>query len=65
MATKKICDRCGAELDTPYAVFVVGIFRAVLGEEATTHELCEQCAKLTENWFRTVCDVGKKVEKWT
>lgn len=40
MATKRICDRCGAEINPPASVTYAGMRRIKAGVNAVDYELC-------------------------
>ena len=50
MATKKICDRCGAEINPTDSVTYAGMSR-FRHEGTLTHELCCSCAYHLGRWL--------------
>lgn len=51
MATKRVCDRCGAEINPSFSVTYVGIrlFKTDVNNE--DYELCVSCAHELRKWF--------------
>lgn len=52
MATKRICDRCGAEINPPSSVTYAGIQRIKNDINDNIYELCVSCAVKLKEWFR-------------
>lgn len=52
MATKRICDRCGAEINPPNSITYVGIRRIKNDINDNDYELCVSCAVKLKEWFR-------------
>lgn len=50
MATKKICDRCGAEINPKNSANYVQI-KDYYGEKFEEHELCVSCAFRLRKWL--------------
>ena len=48
MATKRICDRCGAEINPPSSVTYAGIRKNINDNE---YELCVSCANKLREWL--------------
>ena len=55
MATKLICDRCGAEINPKSSVTCVGVWKCGSGINDNDYELCVSCAHKLREWFK-----GKK-----
>lgn len=51
MATKKVCDRCGAEINPPNSATYAGIRRIKAGANTEEYELCVSCAHELRKWF--------------
>lgn len=51
MATKIVCDRCGAEINPPNSVTYVGTRRIKNGVNTEDYELCVSCAYKLRKWF--------------
>lgn len=51
MATKRICDRCGAEINPPSSVTYAGMRRIKAGVNSVDYELCVSCANKLRKWF--------------
>mgnify|MGYP002731923319 CR=1 FL=1 len=51
MATKLICDRCGAEINPKSPVTYAGMRRFKRGENDNDYELCVSCAHKLWKWF--------------
>ena len=51
MATKKICDRCGAEINPPSAITYAMIRRSQIDIPDEEYELCASCAQRLREWF--------------
>lgn len=51
MATKRVCDRCGAEINPPTAATYAGMRRIKTGVNAEDYELCVSCANKLRKWF--------------
>lgn len=52
MATKRICDRCGAEINPPNSITYAGIQRIKNDINDNVYELCVSCAVKLKEWFR-------------
>lgn len=52
MATKRVCDRCGAEINTPNSVTYAGIRRVKNDINDIDYELCVSCANKLRKWFK-------------
>ena len=52
MATKRICDRCGAEINPPSSVTYAGIRRIKNDINDNDYELCVSCVVKFKEWFR-------------
>lgn len=51
MATKLICDRCGAEINPMSSVTYVGIRLLKTNGNETDYELCVSCAHKLSAWL--------------
>ena len=51
MATKKICDRCGAEINPPGSVTYAGIRFIKYDISDEEYELCVSCAHKLRKWL--------------
>lgn len=51
MATKLICDRCGAEINPKSSVTYIGIRRLKMEIYDNDYELCVSCAHALREWF--------------
>lgn len=51
MATKLICDRCGAEINPMSSVTYVGTRRTQWGLNDYDYELCVSCARELKLWL--------------
>lgn len=51
MATKRVCDRCGAEINLVNFVTYAGMRRVKNDINDTDYELCVACACELRNWF--------------
>ena len=51
MATKRVCDRCGAEINPPYSVTYVGMRQVKNDINGNDYELCVSCAYKLRKWF--------------
>ncbi len=51
MATKLICDRCGAEINPKGSVTYAGTRRHKANGNETDYELCVSCAHELRKWF--------------
>lgn len=51
MATKKVCDRCGAEINPFNSVTYVGMRRVKNDINDNDYELCVSCAYKLRKWF--------------
>ena len=51
MATKLICDRCGAEINPKSFVTYAGMRRNKMSENETDYELCVSCAHKLRAWL--------------
>lgn len=58
MATKRICDRCGAEINPPNSVTYAGIRRIKNDINDKDYELCVSCAINLKEWLRGEADNG-------
>lgn len=58
MATKRICDRCGAEINPPNSVTYAGIRRIKNDINDKDYELCVSCAMNFKEWLRGEDDNG-------
>jgi hypothetical protein len=52
MATKRVCDRCGAEINPPNSVTYAGIRRVKNDINDIDYELCVSCANKLRKWFK-------------
>lgn len=60
MATKRVCDRCGAEINPPNSVTYAGIRRIKNDINDKDYELCVSCAMNLKEWLRGEDDNGEK-----
>lgn len=51
MATKRVCDRCGAEINPVNFVTYAGMRRVKTGVNNEDYELCVSCAHELRRWF--------------
>lgn len=51
MATKRVCDRCGAEISPVNFVTYAGMRRIKTGVNNEDYELCVSCAHELRRWF--------------
>ena len=51
MATKRVCDRCGAEIIPFNSVTYVGVRRVKYDTNGNDYELCVSCAHKLRKWF--------------
>ena len=51
MATKRVCDRCGAEIKPPNSVTYAGMRMIKAGVNSVDYELCVSCANKLRKWF--------------
>ena len=51
MATKKVCDRCGAEINPYNSVTYAGMRRIKADANTEEYELCVSCAYKLRKWF--------------
>lgn len=51
MATKRVCDRCGAEINPSFSVTYVGIRLFKTGINDNDYKLCVSCAHELRRWF--------------
>lgn len=58
MATKRICDRCGAEINPTSSATYVNV-RSAFHEKSHDIELCCSCAMQIKEWLKPT-DEGKK-----
>lgn len=54
MATKKVCDRCGADINPPTSVTYAGMRRVKNDISDKDYELCVSCAYKLRKWFDVV-----------
>lgn len=59
MATKRVCDRCGAEINPTSSATYVNIRRA-FHEKSPDIELCCSCAMQIKEWLKSRVEEGKK-----
>ena len=52
MATKLICDRCGAEIDPKSSATYAGMRKHKNDRNVTDYELCVSCAHELREWFK-------------
>lgn len=50
-ATKRVCDRCGAEINPPNSVTYAGMRRVKNDINDNDYELCVSCAHELRKWF--------------
>lgn len=51
MATKRVCDRCGAEINPSNSVTYAGMRRVKSAISSNDYELCVSCAQELRKWF--------------
>ena len=51
IATKRVCDRCGAEINPPSSVTYAGMRMIKAGVNSVDYELCVSCANKLRKWF--------------
>lgn len=51
MATKRVCDRCGAEINPYNSVTYAGMRRVKNDINDNDYELCVSCAHELRKWF--------------
>lgn len=51
MATKRVCDRCGAEINPTNSATYAGIRQIKAGANPEEYELCVSCAYKLRKWF--------------
>lgn len=51
MATKSVCDRCGAEINPSNSVTYAGMRRVKSAISGNDYELCVSCAHELRKWF--------------
>jgi hypothetical protein len=59
MATKRICDRCGVEINPTSSVTYVNV-RSAFHENSPDIELCCSCAMKIKEWLKPRVEEGKK-----
>lgn len=59
MATKRVCDRCGAEIDPTSSATYVNV-RSAFHEKSPDIELCCSCAMQIKEWLKSRVEEGKK-----
>ena len=59
MATKRVCDRCGAEINPKSSATYVNV-RSAFFEESPDIELCCSCAMQIKEWLKSRVEEGKK-----
>lgn len=64
MATKRICDRCGAEINPTSSATYVNV-RSAFHEESPDIELCCSCAMQIKEWLKSSVEEDKKEVKYT
>lgn len=52
MATKLICDRCGAEINPKSSVTYAGVRKYKYSTNDSDYELCVSCAHALREWFK-------------
>ena len=58
MATKRVCDRCGAEINPTSSATYANV-RSAFHEKSPDIELCCSCAMQIKKWLKPT-DEGKK-----
>ena len=61
MATKRVCDRCGAEINPTSSATYVNV-RSAFHEESPDIELCCSCAMQLRKWMEPVQSKKPRVE---
>lgn len=51
MATKRVCDRCGAEINPFNSVTYAGMWKHKSDTDGNSFELCCSCAYHLRRWF--------------
>lgn len=59
MATKRVCDRCGAEINPTSSATYVNV-RSAFHEKSPDIELCCSCAMQIKEWLKPRVEEGKK-----
>jgi hypothetical protein len=59
MATKRVCDRCGAEINPTSSATYVNV-RSAFHEESPDIELCCSCAMQIKEWLKSSVEEDKK-----
>ena len=59
MATKRVCDRCGAEINPTSSATYVNV-RSAFHEESPDIELCCSCAMQMKEWLKSSVEEDKK-----
>lgn len=59
MATKRVCDRCGAEINPTSSATYVNV-RSTFRGESPDIELCCSCAMQIKEWLKSRVEEGKK-----
>lgn len=59
MATKRVCDRCGAEINPVSSATYVNV-RSTFLEESPDIEICCSCAMRIKEWLKPRVDEGEK-----
>ena len=59
MATKRVCDRCGAEINPTSSATYVNV-RSAFHEESPDIELCCSCAMQIREWLKPRVEESKK-----
>lgn len=58
MATKRVCDRCGAEINPTSSVTYVNV-RSAFHENSPDIELCCSCAMQIKEWLKPRVEPGR------
>lgn len=59
MATKRVCDRCGAEINPTSSATYVNV-RSAFHEKSPDIELCCSCAMQLRKWMEPRAEEGEK-----
>ena len=60
MATKRVCDRCGAEINPTSSATYVNV-RSAFHEKSPDIELCCSCAMQIKEWLKPRVEAGKRM----
>ena len=58
MATKKICDRCGAEINPSYSGKVIEVYNGSRHDMGDRYELCVSCVLWLNKWLNNTAEIA-------